>query len=257
MAFRCLLAPIAVLALQVACRPVPSSAVDPELAACVPSDTLVLSGVHLDSLRASATFQKLAAHWAPLLEPLRDASSVLVAYNGRDFLFIARGSFPTAPAGAVLLTPQLALAGSAASVRVATAQHAGGKTGTPSLLAYAEPVASRPIWAVVPGNVPLRLAGNRANFARLLGFTEHATLTANFNTGITLEAAGICRTEDSARSLEETLRGLISLAAGTTRNRSLAAVLASIQIRRETLTVRAELSASPASLELLLREAIR
>ncbi len=258
MARRCPAAMFTALAFgSVACRPAPSPAVDSEVAACIPSDTQVLVGIRLDSLRASPAFQRVAAGWMPLLEPFRNATSLLVAYNGNDFLLIAGGQFPAAPAGAVQLTPQIALSGPTSAVRAATAQHARGKTGAPSLLAEARLVNSRDLWAVAPGTARLPVKGNGANLMRLLAFTDYVTVTAEWNREVALEAAGFCRSASSAESLEEALRGLVSLAAGTSRDRDLARLLASVQIRREALTVRAQLSATPEAVEILFREAAR
>ena len=258
MAFSSPIALIIALALGgVACRPQSPTAVKAELAACIPPDTLILAGIHLDSLRASPSFQNVAAVWMPLPEPLRNASSLLVAYNGKEMLLIASGQFPTAQAVTVRLTPEIALAGAASAVGAATAQHASGRTGVPSLVAKAAPVASQQIWAIVGGEAPLPVSGNRANFLRLLRLTDHVTLTVELNSRVAIEVAGFGRSEASAESLEGTLRGLVSLTAGATPDRDLATVLSSVKIRREALTVRAELSTTPAALQTLLREATR
>src|SRR5579859_3878985 len=148
------LAVSAVLAVGGACRVAPRSAIDAELASCVPPDTRLLAGAHLDQIRANPALQKVVAGWLALFEPARDASTVLVAYTGSDLLWAARGQFRTAPASATLLNPQLAVAGPGALVRTATAQHARGRTGAPALMAQAEAVGRQPIWAVVTGAAP-------------------------------------------------------------------------------------------------------
>ena len=174
----------------------------------MPPDALAVAGLHLDQIRG----RNLPAGWLALLEPLRDANYLMLAYNGKDVLVIARGRFAAAPAGAVLLAPDLALAGSPDAIRAAVRQRATGQPGAPSLLARSQPIAGRPIWAVVRGARPLPLTGNAANLNRLLRFTDYATIAATVNSAIELEAAGFCPTADAARQLEETLRGLISLA---------------------------------------------
>ena len=226
-----------------ACRTAaPPSGMDPELAVCVPADTLALAGVHLDALRANAAFQQLSSGWGTLLDPVRDASDALIAYNGKALLVIARGQFRTAPPGSRLLNPGLAVAGGEAAVRAAIAQRATGRSGAPMLVGFAEAVASQPIWAVVSGGAPLPLRGNSANLNRLLGYTDHTTLAAEFPSGVTLRATGVCRSADAARQLEETLRGLISIAAASTRDRDLAALLGAVQVHREGLAVRADVT---------------
>jgi hypothetical protein len=220
-----------------------------DMEVCVPPDALAVAGLHLDQIRG----RNLPAGWLALLEPLRDASYLMLAYNGKDVLAIARGRFAAAPAGAVLLAPDLALAGSPDAIRAAVRQRATGQPGAPSLLARSQPIAGRPIWAVVRGARPLPLTGNAANLNRLLRFTDYATIAATVNSAIELEAAGFCPTADAARQLEETLRGLISLASATTHDRDLAALMRSVQLRREDATVRVSLSAGAATLEDLLR----
>jgi len=259
MAFAYPAAVLATLAFATAaCRTAaPPPALDAELAACVPPETRVLARADLNALRANPGLQQLASGWAAFLEPARDASEVLIAYNGKDLLFIARGQFRTAPAGGRLLTPQLALAGGDAAIRAATAQHATGRSGAPSLVAFAEEVAAQPVWAVVSGGGSLPIPGNLGNLNRLLAFTEHATLALELNSGVTLHVTGVCRSADAARQLEETLRGLVSIASATTRDRDLAAWLGSVQVRRDQGTVHADVSGSVDATAKLLREAFR
>jgi hypothetical protein len=236
----------------VGCRST-NSGPDYDMEICVPPDALALAGLHLDQIRGSNSYRNLPPGWLALLEPLRDANYLMLAYNGKDVLAIARGRFAAAPTGAVLLAPDLALAGAPDTVHAAVRQRATGQPGAPSLLARAQPIAGRPIWAVARGARALPLTGNAANLNRLLRFTDYATIAATVNSAIELEAAGFCPTADAARQLEETLRGLISLATATTHDRDLAALMRSVQLRREDATVHVSLSSSARTLEELLR----
>src|ERR1039457_4193817 len=120
---RAAVAAAALVALWGTCRTAgPRQTVDAAWTACVPQDTLALAGVNLEQLRASALWQKLPPGAAAFLEPLRNASYLLLAYNGKDVLAIARGAFHEVPAGAVLLTKDLAVSGSPQAIRAATAQ---------------------------------------------------------------------------------------------------------------------------------------
>lgn len=240
-----------------ACRPAAPPGLDAEMASCVPSDTLALAGVNLARLRASPIYQSLGSGLPAMLDSFRDASSVLAAYNGKDLLLIARGSFQKAPAGAVLLHSRLALAGAASEVRAATAQRARGKTGAPALVAQAGSLASEPIWAVARGGVRYPLSGNLANLNRLLGFTNYASFTANLDSGLSLRAYGVCASADAAQHLEETLRGMISLASATVRDRDLAALLGSTQLHRDGATMQASLQVGPGTVAKLLSAALR
>ena len=246
-----------VLGLLAGCRSAQPAALDAELASCVPADTQLLAGVHLDQARANQTLQKLLMDWLAVLEPARDASQLLIAYNGKDLLWAGRGAFHGAPAGATLLNQHVAVAGPAALVQAAIAQHATGRTGASELVARAESIARAPVWAVAEGRARLPLQGNAANLNRLLGLADYNTFSIEVETGIALHAAGFCPSADKGRQLEETLRGLLSLAGSATRDRELAALLRQVQIRRDDRTVRADVSGSAETVERLLRAAER
>src|SRR5690349_3588269 len=179
-----------------------------EMEACVPEGTIVLAGVHLDRVRGSALFQKLSGDALAALEPVRDADSVLVAYNGSDLVLIGHGKFPKAPAGATLITPKLAVAGTTGAVQAALRQRASGQRGTPDLVIKAQPVSGQAMWAVV------------------------------VNTAVTVQVTGYGRSADAARQLEETVRSFVSLAAATTRDRDVETLLKKVMIAREGTTVR-------------------
>ena len=247
----------ALLSVWTACRASAPGALDSELASCLPPDAQALAGIHLDQVRVNPMLRKLSADWLPLVEPARDASFVLIGYTGKDLLVVEQGQFPAAPPGATLLDSRLAVAGPAALVRAARTQHAAGRTGAPALVARATAIASQPIWAIAAGGVPLPLSGNAANLNQLLALTDYTTFALELNSGITLHFAGTCRSAERAQQLEETLRGLISLAGAASREPDLLALLASVQIRRADLTVRADTSGSPEVIERLLRSAAR
>lgn len=224
-----------------------------EAAVCVPSDTVLLAGLRLERIRATPLYPALPATWRALLEPLGDATDLLVAYNGSDLLVIARGRFRSAPPGAVLVGPTLALAGSPAAIRAATGQRVTGRTGAPRLVAQAEPLAGKPIWLVVAGRTRLPLTGNVANLNRLLRLVDYATLTADLESRVDVRATGLCRTADDGRQLEEALRALVTLAAAGTRDADLAALFQSIQVTRDGSAVQLALSANTPALQKLLR----
>lgn len=227
------------------------------MAACVPPDARALAGIHLDQIRANPVLRDVSANWLPLLDAAREASDLLAIYNGKDLLVVGRGEFHATPPGATLLAPQLAVTGPAAVVRAAAAQHAAGRPGSAALVNQAETVARQPIWAVVVRGTALPLSGNAVNVSRLLDMADYTTIAVGGNSGLTLHATGICRSADDARKLEETLRGLLSLAGAATRDRDLAAVLASVQVNREDIRVHADLSGNPESVARLLRSIAR
>jgi hypothetical protein len=220
-------------------------AVDPEAASCIPADTVVLAGVSLDRLRAAPLYAKLPATVTAIAGAFTGASSVLLAFNGKDLLAIARGQFAQAPAGATLAAPNLALFGTPQLVAAAMAQRRLRTAGAPALLAHAESIASGPqIWIVIQGGVAFPLSGNAANLNQLLHHAESATVTASFDQGLALEVTAIGRTADAARNIEETVRADITLAAAAeARQPDLAKLLRSIRIDREDRSVRITLSA--------------
>ena len=84
----------ALIALWASCRTAgPRQAVDAALTACVQPDTLALAGVNLEQVRASALYQKLPPGAAAFLEPLRNASYLLLAYNGKEAVKLAERLF--------------------------------------------------------------------------------------------------------------------------------------------------------------------
>jgi hypothetical protein len=211
------------------------------LASCIPPDTLALAGVNLEQLRASALYQKLPPGASAFLEPLRNASYLLLAYNGKDVLAIARGAFHEAPPGAVLLAKDLAVSGSAQAVRAATAQRKTGQTGAPWLLERV-PGASQ-IWAVTQGGVAFPLSGDAANLNRFLRLVQYGSIAVRLDSGVRIDALGAGRTAESAQQLEETLRAFFSIAAvGVSRDRALADLLRSVQVQREGLAVHAAIA---------------
>jgi hypothetical protein len=228
------------------CRTLPARhAVDAEAAAFLPADTIVLAGVDLDRLRTAPLYSKLPAAVAAVLGSINAASSALVAYNGKDLTVIARGHFPQAPPGATLAAPNLAIFGS--PVRPAA-------TGATALVALAEPIATgRQIWMVAQGGAPLPLSGNAENLNHLIQNSQSITMTANLNSGLELAILALGRSDTAARTIEESFRAEVTLAAAAEARRpDLARLLKSVQIDRAGLTVRITLSADASAAARLL-----
>lgn len=246
---------IALAALSVSCRSGPPPAIDPALAACVPPGADILAGIQLGRLRASPIHQQIPPAALALLEPLREADSLLVASDGKDFLALTRGSFRQAPTGATLLGSGLAAAGSPAWLRAAADRHRSGAAGASALLERAEPLAAAgEIWMVAAGNANFPVSGNGENLNRLLHATQYTTLSIRLTNSIALDAIGMCSGPDSARHLEETIRAFITLgAAGSARQPAVAGLLRRIRLSREDRAVHLSLSAEPAELEQLLK----
>jgi hypothetical protein len=243
---------LALIAPWTACRSLaPRPAVPDALAICTPPDTLALAGVNLDQLRASPLYRMLPPGAAAFLQPLRDASYLLLAYNGKDVLAVTRGSFREPPPGAVLLAKDLAVSGSPEAIRAATAQRKTGQPGARWLLDRAP--AGGQIWAVAQGGVAFPLTGDAANLNRFLSFADYASIAVRLDTGVRIDALGAGRTPESAQRLEESLRAFLTLAAaGASRDIPLANLLHAIQLQRDALAVHITLAATPDQIARLL-----
>ncbi|HEY1494927.1 MAG TPA: hypothetical protein VGF49_10300 [Candidatus Solibacter sp.] len=240
---------IRVLALAVfasSCRaPAPPAAIDPALASRVPSSAIAIAGVNLDQLRASPLYAKLPPAASAFLEPFRGAHSLLIASTGAELLTIARGVVT----GATQTAPDVALLGSPSLIAAATASHPASAT-----LAAAETVAAgHPIWIAVRGGSPLPLEGNLANANNLVTLAESLTLSLSLRDAVGLELTARCPSPAAAAEFERRLRALLSLTtAANARQPEIAALLRSVQLRREEGTVHASLSTPPDALGKLL-----
>jgi hypothetical protein len=202
------------------------------MSSCVPPATTILAGIDLAKLRSSPLYPKLPPSALALLDPLRDAKSLMLASDGRNLLTIARGK-------------KLDLGGTPEFVAAATAQRKTGQPGAAGLVTYASTVApGAQIWIVVPGGVRLPLAGNAANVNRLLRDTEYAAVTVKLTNSVEIDFDATGRTAEAARQVEDTLRAVITLAAaGEARKPDVVALLRAIQLTRDDRKVRASLAA--------------
>jgi hypothetical protein len=236
------------------CHSSPPKALDADAASCIPAGTLVLAGVDLDRLRPTPLYSRLPAAALAIIGSLNSASSALLAYNGKELLVVAQGRFTQPPPGATLAGPNLAVFGSPDSVTAAMAQHRTGVSGAPTLAALAEPIAAgHQIWIVVQGGTPLPLTGNAENLNHVIRNADSVTLTAHVDSGLGLTVTALGRTATTAQTIEESLRAEITLAAAAESHQpDLAKLLQSIQIDRDSRTVRITLSTDAAAAAKLL-----
>ena len=247
------LAILAVLAIAIGCRSTPGPApnIDPGMASRVPPAATLLAGIDLVRLRASPFYSKLPPAVATLLDPLHEASFLMLASDGRNLLSIARGPFRQAPSGATMVSKDLAISGTPDFMSAAQIAHAA-----PNLVTYAGAIASgAQIWVVAQGGVTLPLTGNAANLNRLLRDCENSAITVKLGSTMELAFTALGRTSDAARKVEDTLRATITLTiAGESRKADMVALLRSIQLTREDRTVRATVSATPDAAQKLISE---
>jgi len=221
--------------------------VDRTLAALVPPDATMLSGIRMEAVRSTPLYRKMIASKAlPQLDdfarqtgfdPRRDVRELLIASNGADVLVAARGTFnlrsvegATQSAykgytlyarenGAVgLIDDTTAVAGPLTAVHAALDRYkAGDRSGPAELLARARQIPNEnQIWSVSNGfeslitrNIPQE--GNAANVGRILRSLENTTFAADLRTGVNGFINGTCRTDQDAKNLGDAARGLVGL----------------------------------------------
>ena len=241
-----LLPALAALALlATSCRHAPPA--DPA-AAAIPAGITAIAGIDLSALQRSPWSAALPPSARLLLNAVPGASNLLLAWNGRDLLTLAKGDFAAAPSGFEFIGPHLAASGPAEIVRASRAQLKTGRTGAPDLLGAASLAAPVPIiWIATAGDAQLPFSGNLAMLARLLRYTRYTTATVQASQSVTLDAMGDCPSPAAARELEEKLRALVSLLAAMSRRPDLQTVWNSIVIERHDHVVHTHLALSPES----------
>ena len=236
------------LCASVGCRKAPEAkrAIDAGLAACIPPDAVLIGGVDLAALRASPLYSKIPPAANAFAAQFGEVSSALATYKEKELLIAVRGTFKAPPAGASTIAPGLALIGSPEQVAAATSQFKSGRTGSPALLAQAEPLAAGALlWVAARGDAPLPLAENVANLTHILRKAQFVTLTVRTGAGLSLELRALAPDTSAAGAIEETLRADLTLAAaGEAKRPDVAGALRSAQVSRADREVRITLSMS-------------
>jgi hypothetical protein len=222
--------------------------VDPVLAALVPADTVLLSGIRMSELRTTPLYVKmLSQDFNGTLDDFakntnfdirKDVNDILIASTptGSGKVVLARGNFKVqAPAGFkktpykgamiyskddaayAILDPTTAVAGSAVEVRQVIDQKQSGQRGAAALVDRARGLSgSGQIWLVSNGwgTLPQDLSkqdGNIANLGRFMQSIQQATAIADLRSGLVGNITGECKTEQDAKSLGDAARGMVGL----------------------------------------------
>ena len=221
--------------------------IDSTLAALVPPDSTMLSGIRMEAVRATPLYRKMLTQNAlPQLDdfarqtgfdPRRDVRELLIASNGTDMLMAARGTFNlraiegstkssykgytlyASESRAVgLIDSSTAVAGPLSAVRAALDRYKAGDRARPEgLLARARQIPSEnQIWSVSNGfenllTMTIPQEGNAANVGRILRSLENTTAAADFRTGVNGYINGLCRSDQDAKNLGDAARGLVGL----------------------------------------------
>ncbi len=228
--------------LSVSCGHAPPA--DPA-AAAIPAGTIALAGIDVAALQHSPLSAELPPSARSFLNAAPGASSLLLAWNGRDLLTLAKGDFAAPPSGFTAIGPHLAASGSAEIVRASRAQFGTGRTGAPGLVATASAAApGHAIWIVTAGDAQLPFSGNLAMLARLLRYARYTTAAVQVGESLTVDATGDCPSPANARELEEKLRALVSLLSAVSRRPGLETIWNSVAIERQDHIVRAHVTLS-------------
>lgn len=223
------------------------TSIDPTLAALAPSDATMLAGVRMDGVRATPLYQRIvASRFLPQLDdfarqagfdPRRDVRELLIASDGKDTLVAARGTFndhgfaglakqsykgytlyTRGRSGVSLINASTAIAGTLSAVEAALDRYkSGNRSGPADLLARARQIPGQnQIWSVSNGFDNLLIngipeSGNAANAGRILRSLENTTIAADLRAGVNGYLTGTCRTDEDAKNLGDTARGLIGL----------------------------------------------
>jgi hypothetical protein len=236
--------------------------VDPAFPSLVPPDTTLLAGVRLDQIKTAPLYRKYAGDIdiAQLnefsrrtgLDPLQDIGSVLVAYDGKESIAIARGHFSldqltpkltglgarrtiykkytligSGPDAAVFIHPGLAVAGPERGLRALIDSRDHSDTGIPHDLQTR--LKSLPkddqIYIVSSAGIPLSAFPSRSDvqssLANITGFINGLTAGLAIDEGVHLSAEIECISEAGAKRVNDALRGAIGLARLTTKDNQL------------------------------------
>jgi choline dehydrogenase-like flavoprotein len=200
----------AVLALALAgCKPPGRASVDRELAAFLPAGSVALAGLRVDEVKGTPAGAKLAA----LLEPAGvEAHDLLVSWDGKDWLFAARGRLRAPATQTLTAVGDTVLAGSAEALRSAIAQHAAGRPGPNALLDCARDSAGQgQFWAVSNGAPLIPRTARYASVERLLNAIEDIRFSVDLRDGIQAAASGNCLNNENAAIIDGSLRAMLSL----------------------------------------------
>ena len=227
--------------------------IDEGLAKLVPQDAVMLAGTRMEEVRATAAY-KLWGNDADSsaidrfardtgFDPRKDIRELLVASDGKDTVFLARGAFSPAKLEKLLaeqgarksahrgqtlinngewsvafLDATTAAAGATRAVQSAIDRRQQGGGGIPVMLVTrmkAIPKDSQ-LWIVTFGLSPalakaIPEQGNMSNLRRLLSMVESATAGVDLRSGFSLNAEAGGRTAEDAKFIHDAFRGLVGM----------------------------------------------
>ena len=246
----------------------------------VPPDTKALAGVDVEKLKASGFYKRHENQLNfPLLDamperigldPRRDISHLLIAWNGKDALVLAGGGFnpgtvesKLAASGArpvrykdytlfgedrdslAFLKQGVAVAGPTQTVKseIDLASNGGGAVPDEVQTRLAVIPKSDQIWLASRGGLAFAEVPLRSDYQSLLsniaGYINATSLGIGFDAGTHLQAEIVCVSNEGAQRVRDALRGGIGLARLTTRDNEseLLKLYDAIQVNQDQQTV--------------------
>jgi hypothetical protein len=240
-------------------RPQTGVSIDSAFRAFIPSGTKVLASIRLDRLESSPLY---ARHEKELdltrldavterigVDPRRDVSNLLVAWNGTRSLVLARGHFTPAEVqrklislgsrptryqtytlignqhnSVVFLSKNLAAAGPPELLHAALQDHDTGSGGVPEELQQRlrDVPSQDQIWIVSRGGLPFAEIPMRSDvesaLSNIVSYVNRTATGIGIDTGVHLESDISCVSDQGAQRVRDALRGGIGLARLTTKD---------------------------------------
>ena len=220
--------------------------VDSALTGFIPSSTKALLGVRLDQLKTSEfykrhakqmNFQQMATLSDHIgLDPSRDLSVIVVAWDGKQILTLARGTFnsqevekklslnaPQQKDTVAILPKGIALAGPPEAVKKARDNNGGVPEELQMRLHSVLPGAQ--LWGASIGvlplaNIPLQ-SGTQSAISNFSDYVNGTTLGLALDSGVHLKLDISCVSAEGAQRVNDALRGMIGFARLTTKDNEL------------------------------------
>ena len=236
--------------------------VDSSFEPFIPGDVKVLAGVQITNLQTAPLYRnhKEQLNVGELqafsertgLDPTRDLSEILITWDGKQFLAMARGHFSQTEVGPkleslgahrssykrhtlfdnngnslVFMSDSLVVAGSSETLRDLIDRRDKTSAGIPAELQQRlETIPKRDqLWVVSRGGLPLNGITTRSEIdsalSNFVGYVSGTSIGIGIDTGIHLQAELTCISDQGAQRVRDGFRGGIGLARLTTKDNQL------------------------------------
>jgi hypothetical protein len=266
--------------------PATGVSVEPAFRSAIPKNTKALLSIQIEKLKATELYKRHQTEFdLPQLDalaervgldPRRDLTALLLAWDGDKALVLARGSFAPAELGrklgamgiprfsykkytlfgegkdaVVFVDKGLALAAPADSLRTVLDLRDNGDGGVPDELRQRLPSIAKSalIWEVSRGGLPFANIALRSDLqsalANIAGYVSDTTFSLGVDSGAQLHAEITCVSNEGAQRVHDAMRGMIGLGRLTTNESNLDLLrmwdAISVQQNQQVIRVRADL----------------